>query len=152
MVGGIWVEEDPDAKTMRIWILRYLAFCILLSDSTTRKVNNVSLDSLASPLRSFSGISESFPLLWLMKEMAKTSSVHPSYFISWRPFWISHLQIRKRKVNHGAAVLHELQQDPQFTWEHFSSFSLFQWFFPKRTILTSLVETGLIWKSVRMCL
>lgn len=148
--------EDLDTKSMGVWVLRFLAPSVLLSDPTTGKVHSVYLDSSVSPHGRFPGMSElswNLCFLWLRNGMAKTLHGHPTYFISWRPCWISHPEVRKRQLNHRGTVLHELQQDQWCTWECLSSFSLFPWLFPERTILTSLVDTGLRYgKSKITCL
>ena len=137
--------ENLYAKPTGVWILGTLC----APEGPSHEESRQRVLGFTSILRGgFSGVSE--PLFFLMRLQKGISPCCP---ISWRPFWISHPEMRKMKLNPRRAGLRELRQDNGGTWEYPSSFSLFPWFFLEHTILTFLVETGLKYgKSEIACL
>ena len=94
-----------------VWILRFLAPSVSLSDPTTGKYR-VCTWTYQHPhrgpfLESLSPVVE--------ERNGENSLCTSVYFISWRLFWICHPEIVKRQLNHRGTVLHKLQQDQQCT-------------------------------------
>lgn len=117
--------ENLYAKTMGVWILGTLC----APEGPSHEESKQYALGFTSVLGgAFSGVSEPlFSLLRLQK------GISPSCPISWRPFWISHPEMRKMKLNPRGAGLHELWQDNGVTGSipvHLAYFHDFSWSTP----------------------
>ena len=109
------------------WEFGYLALWVFLRDQPEESKQCVL--GCTSVLRGvFSGASGPlFSLLRLQK------GISPSCSISWRPFWISHPEMRKMQLNPRGVGLYELLQDnrvPGSIPVHLVYFHDFSWSTP----------------------